>query len=152
MANQDEKVMAPAPCSPKWLHGDRNRNLTGFLEETVVSSSMASNFSGFSRRGPDSVTEELVTALSNSKSYEFKALFTIIHEALRSRNAASGGEEMLRLRAYDKLQNLVLHGQVKKAGKKYKGVAKALLLLGADLKALRENGPSFSRKVPLASQ
>jgi hypothetical protein len=37
--------------------------------------------------------------------------------------AASGGEEMLRLRAYEKLQNLVSRGMVKKSGKKYRGLA-----------------------------
>ena len=67
---------------------------------------MPSNFSSFYRRVPDNVTEELVAALSGSKSYEFKALFSVIHAALRARNAAGGGEEMLRLRTYDKLQNL----------------------------------------------
>jgi len=86
---------------------------------------MPPNFSSFSRRVPDNVTEELMAALSGSKSYEFKALFSVIHAALRARNAASGGEEMLRLRTYDKLQNLVRQGQVKKTGKKYKGVTKA---------------------------
>jgi hypothetical protein len=88
---------------------------------------MYSNFSSFSRRGPDNITEELVAALSGSKSYEFKALFSVIHAALRARNAARGGEEMLRLRTYDKLQNLVRQGQVKKTGKKYKGVTNALV-------------------------
>ncbi len=61
----------------------------------------------FSRRVPDLVTEELVAVLS-------------------ARNAASGGEEMLRLRAYEKLQNLVARGAVKKNGKKYKGLPSAL--------------------------
>ena len=104
---------------------------------------MNSNFSSsFSRRGPDSITEELVAVLSGPKSYEFKALFLVIQAALRARNATSGGEEMLRLRAYDKLQNLVQHGQVKKTGKQYKGVRKGLLLLAENLKALRENAPS----------
>lgn len=65
---------------------------------------MNSNFN-FARRAPDSITEELVAVLSGPKSYEFKALFLVIHAALRARNAASGGEEMLRLRTYDKLQN-----------------------------------------------
>jgi hypothetical protein len=102
---------------------------------------MYSNFSSFSRRGPDKITEELVAALSGSKSYE---LFSVIHAALRARNAASGGEEMLRLRTYDKLQNLVRQGQVKKTGKKYKGVTNALLLLSESLKEFRKNGPSFS--------
>ena len=95
---------------------------------------MPSNFSSFYRRVPDNVTEELVAALSGSKSYEFKALFSVIHAALRARKAAGGGEEMLRLRTYEKLQNLVRAGQVKKTGKKYKGVAKALLVLSESLK------------------
>ncbi|MDD5200015.1 MAG: hypothetical protein PHC88_09445 [Terrimicrobiaceae bacterium] len=69
------------------------------------------------------MTEELVAALSKKTSYEFKQLFEVVHEALKARNAASGGEEMLRLRAYEKLQNLVSRGMVKKAGKKYKGLA-----------------------------
>src|SRR6202165_2362282 len=77
----------------------------------------------FSRRVPDLVTEELVAVLSRRASFEFKQLFDIVHENLRARNAASGGEEMLRLRAYEKLQNLVARGMVKKTGKKYKGLA-----------------------------
>lgn len=79
--------------------------------------------SAFSRRLPDLVTEELVAVLSKKSSFEFKQLFDIVHEKLRARNAASGGEEMLRLRAYEKLQNLVSRGMVKKTGKKYKGLA-----------------------------
>jgi hypothetical protein len=111
---------------------------------------MPTNFSSFSRRGPDNVTEELVAALSGSKSYEFKALFSVIHAALKARNAASGGEEMLRLRTYEKLQNLVREGQVKKTGKKYKGVVGALLLLNENLKEFRKNRPSFSPRPSLA--
>ena len=64
--------------------------------------------------------------LLGKDSYEFKALFTIVHANLKARNAASGGEEMLRLRAYEKLQNLVGTGLVKKVGKEYRGVPKAL--------------------------
>jgi len=79
--------------------------------------------SAFSRRLPDLVTEELVAVLSKKTSFEFKELFEIVHENLKARNAASGGEEMLRLRAYEKLQNLVARGMVKKTGKKYKGLA-----------------------------
>ena len=81
---------------------------------------------GFSRRGPDRVAEELAAVLSKKASFEFKALFSIVHENLRSRNAAGGGEEMLRLRAYEKLQNLVQAGIVKKTGKEYRGVSAAL--------------------------
>ncbi len=80
--------------------------------------------SAFSRRLPDLVTEELVAALSKKgTTFEFKQLFDVVHERLRARNAASGGEEMLRLRAYEKLQNLVSRGMVKKTGKKYRGLA-----------------------------
>ena len=67
-----------------------------------------------------------MAVLSRRTSFEFKHLFEILHENLRARNAASGGEEMLRLRAYEKLQNLVARGMVKKTGKKYKGLPSAL--------------------------
>ena len=88
----------------------------------------------FSRRLPDLVTEELASALSRRSGYEFKDLFDVVHENLKARNAASGGEEMLRLRAYEKLQNLVSRGMVKitvgKDGKKsYKGLPKQLATL-----------------------
>ena len=85
----------------------------------------------FSRRVPDLVTEELVSVLSSKGSFEFKQLFEVVHENLRARNAASGGEEMLRLRAYEKLQNLVARGVVKKNGKKYKGLPAGLATVTA---------------------
>ena len=81
---------------------------------------------GFSRRGPDRVAEELAAVLSKKASFEFKALFDIVHANLRDRNQAGGGEEMLRLRAYEKLQNLVRAGIVKKTGKEYRGDAAGL--------------------------
>jgi len=105
---------------------------------------MRQKFVGFSHRGPDNVTEELVAALSTPKSFEFKALFEVIHAALKARSAASGGEEMLRLRAYDKLQSLVAQGQVKKTGKQYKGVSKPIQLLAEQLRDFRKNGPVFT--------
>jgi len=83
----------------------------------------------FARRLPDLVTEELASVLSSRSTFEFKQIFETVHENLRARNAASGGEEMLRLRAYEKLQNLVARGMVKKDGKKYKGVPKQLATL-----------------------
>ncbi len=80
--------------------------------------------SAFSRRLPDLVTEELIAVLTKKgTSFEFKQLFDIIYERLKKRNATSGGEEMLRLRTYEKLQHLVSRGMVKKTGKKYKGLA-----------------------------
>jgi hypothetical protein len=99
---------------------------------------MKKTYSGsFSRRGPDIVTEELVAVLSGKGSFEFKALFDIVHANLRARNCANGGEEMLRLRSYEKLQNLVQGGMVKKTGKSYKGHAPAMLALSLQIKESR---------------
>ncbi len=79
--------------------------------------------------------------LSSKDSFEFKPLFEIILINLRERNAANGGEELLRLRAYEKLQGLVHQGAVNRTvtgtTKKYKGVAKRMVVLRAEMKALR---------------
>lgn len=76
---------------------------------------MAKKFGGtFSRRGPDALTEELATILSGKDTFEFKPLFTLVYANLRARNLASGGEEMFRLRVYEKLQDLVRKGMVDK--------------------------------------
>src|SRR5207247_10540175 len=95
----------------------------------------------FSRRMPDNVTEELVAVLSSRASFEFKPLFDIVLLNLRERNAASGGEEMLRLRVYEKLQGLVGQGAVNRkvtgTTKKYKGVAARMAVLRTEMKAIR---------------
>jgi hypothetical protein len=76
----------------------------------------------FARRGaPDLLTEELISAFAGQASFEFKALFTVVYANLRARNAAHGGEEMLRLRIYEKLQHLVQVGGVNKREKVYSG-------------------------------
>jgi hypothetical protein len=86
-----------------------------------------------------------VAVLSQKKAFEFKQLFEIVHENLRQRNAASGGEEMLRLRAYEKLQNLVARGAVKKNGKSYKGDSAALAAMAAANAAQTAAAPAASR-------
>ena len=95
----------------------------------------------FTRRAPDNLTEELVAVLSSKASFEFKPLFDILLVNLRERNAASGGEEMLRLRAYEKLQGLVSQGAVNRtitgSTKKYKGVVTRLQTLSAEMKIVR---------------
>ena len=97
---------------------------------------------------PDNITEELVAVLSCKASFEFKPLFEIILLNLRERNAASGGEEMLRLRSYEKLQGLVNQGAVTRTvtgiTKKYKGVASRVTTLKAEMKVLRAE---WSQKV-----
>src|SRR6266852_5394060 len=95
----------------------------------------------FSRRMPDNITEELVAVLSSRASFEFKPLFDVVLLNLRERNLASGGEEMLRLRVYEKLQSLVGQGAVNRTvtgiTKKYKGVAPRMVTLRAEMKLLR---------------
>ena len=84
------------------------------------------------------MSEELATVLSTKGSWEFKSLFAILHANLRTKGFANGGEEMLRLRAHEKLQNFVHTGIATKTGKEYTGVPKALVnyfKLTADLKA-----------------
>jgi hypothetical protein len=92
----------------------------------------AYKYNTFSRRLPDLMTEELVFVLSQKGSYEFKKLFEIVHDNLRRRNAANAGEELLRLRSYEKLQNLVSRGAVKKNGKIYTGNSAALAAMTAN--------------------
>ena len=107
--------------------------------------------SAFSRRLPDLVTEELVAVLSKKgASFEFKQLFDVVHDRLKKRNAASGGEEMLRLRAYEKLQHLVSRNMVKKSGKKYKGLASLAHAIAPDepLPAAISFGAPPAVKVP----
>jgi hypothetical protein len=104
----------------------------------------------FSRRMPDNITEELVAVLSSRASFEFKPLFDLLLFNLRERNAASGGEEMLRLRAYEKLQSLVNQGAVTRTvtgiTKKYRGVAPRMSSLKAEMKVLRNE---WSQKLRL---
>ena len=110
----------------------------------------------FSRRMPDNISEELVAVLSCRGTFEFKPLFDIILLNLRERNAASGGEEMLRLRAYEKLQGLVAQGAVnrtvKGVTKKYKGVAARLLALTAEMKVLRADWNQRTRDKAAAAR
>ena len=65
------------------------------------------------RGGPDVVSEEIATALMGKGALEFKALFTLVFTNLRARNLG-GGEEMLRLRVYEKLQTMIKKGMVDK--------------------------------------
>ena len=79
----------------------------------------------FSRRVPDHVTDEIVNVLGDDSSFfGFNDLFEAVYARLKERNAVSGGEEMLRLRSYEKLQNLVTRGMIEKENKEYRGLAK----------------------------
>lgn len=89
---------------------------------------MAKKYGGtFSRQGPDVLTEELAVILSDKASHEFKPLFALVYANLRARKLANGGEDMLRLRVYEKLQSLVQKGMVERVCtdgiKEYVGLA-----------------------------
>ncbi len=86
---------------------------------------MPSKTTKFTRKLPDHVTDELVRVLLQETEFlAFNDLFEKIYERLKARNAVSGGEEMLRLRAYEKLQTLVNRGFIEKFEKSYKQVEK----------------------------
>ncbi|MBB5035240.1 hypothetical protein [Prosthecobacter vanneervenii] len=76
----------------------------------------------FSRRVVDHVTDELVNVLSTGETLEFKVLFGRVFDGLKLKNAVSGGEEMLRLRCYEKILKLTNSGLVEKIGKSYRGL------------------------------
>jgi hypothetical protein len=97
---------------------------------------MSSNFFSSARRLPDILMEELVVVLMRAETFEFKSLFTIVFSAMRERRI-SGGEEMLRLRTYEKLQALVREGGATKIEGRYKGVRKQLLVIAEQLKDRR---------------
>jgi len=79
----------------------------------------------FSRRVPDHVTDEIVNVLGTEEGFlGFNDLFELVFTRLKERNAVGGGEEMLRLRTYEKLQNLVTRGMIEKDGKEYKGLGR----------------------------
>jgi len=72
------------------------------------------------------VSDALAEVLSSKGAWEFKTLFDLVHANLRSKDYGRGGDEMLRLRAHEKLQNFLTAGIVTKSGKEYKGVPKVL--------------------------
>ena len=89
------------------------------------------------RPAQDFVSEEMVTALLKEGSYDFNELFGVVYEHLRARKAAGSGKEMLRLRVYEKLNIMVSQGLVKKADKRYTGVADALQTRRAEMAAAK---------------
>jgi hypothetical protein len=87
----------------------------------------------YPRHRKDHASEELMAVLLARPTYVFNELFQAVHENLRARNAAGCGEEMLRLRVYEKLQVLVTQGLVEKIDKKYSAVRGSLLARATEL-------------------
>src|SRR4051812_21217540 len=104
----------------------------------------------FSRRAPDLLAQEIATVLSSKSWFDFKGLFDVVYGNLRSRKAAGGGEEMLRLRSYEKLQNLVSAGAVEKNGKNYRGLAPGLASFFGAAAALKAALTERQSAVPAA--
>jgi hypothetical protein len=77
----------------------------------------------FSRRLVDHLTDELVIVLGDGGAYEFRALFAKVYEGMKLKKTATGGEEMLRLRTYEKLLLLAKRGRVLKSGKNFTALA-----------------------------
>lgn len=83
----------------------------------------------FEHAGPDFLMDELTEALRSDEWFEFELLFSQVYNKLRERKGSRRGKEMLRLRTYEKLQDLVQKGAVEKIGKTYRGIASALAAL-----------------------
>src|SRR5215207_10153724 len=80
----------------------------------------------FERKTPNPLVVHLQAVLERREWLEFKPLFSILLSSLRASKAAHGSEEMLRLRAYNALQELVRFGAAEKSGTKYRGVPAAV--------------------------
>ena len=76
----------------------------------------------FNRTSFDPITEELVIALSGGETIEFKDLFTKVYRELKWQKAASGSEEVLRLRCYERLLKLAGNGLVEKKEKTFRAL------------------------------
>jgi hypothetical protein len=120
------------PCchgADRPFHHRRRRPFPGYGEQV----------SCLSRYFPDGC--DTLRCLNDLLSLSPVARLTTLPKSWSERNAASGGEELLRLRAYEKLQGLVQQGAVNRTvtgtTKKYKGVATRMILLRAEMKALR---------------
>lgn len=72
-----------------------------------------------SKRVADIVRQEVIDVLLGTGVIEFNEIFLQVSESMKSKNLSTGGEEILRLRIYEKLQTLVSEGGIRKKGKQY---------------------------------
>jgi hypothetical protein len=87
----------------------------------------------YMRQRKDYVADELVRALQAKPTYKFNELFQTVFDALRKRGVSNVGEDMLRLRLYERLQTFVGQGLVKKVDKEYSGVQSAVSIRAAEM-------------------
>ena len=81
-----------------------------------------------SRKAPDLVTDELIVILHEAGMLEFNEIFQRAVVVMKEKHMSLGGEEILRLRIYEKLQNLVSAGGLVKKGREYTAQSKLMTL------------------------
>ena len=81
-----------------------------------------------SRKTPDLVTDELILILHEAGMLEFNDIFQRTVVVMKAKNMSLGGEEILRLRIYEKLQNQVSAGGLMKKGREYTALPKLISL------------------------
>ena len=79
-----------------------------------------------SRKTPDLVTDELIIILHEAGMLEFNDIFQ--RTVIVKKHMSLGGEEILRLRSYEKLQGLVSAGGLVKKGREYTAQPKLITL------------------------
>ena len=89
-------------------------------------------------RVSDQIREEIIDALLGSGMLQFNDIFLFVVEALKKKGFSTGGEEILKLRIYEKLQMLVSLGALGKRGKEYTELPKL-----ADVKGIVEEPRKF---------
>ena len=91
----------------------------------------------------DAMSEEIVAALLAQPSLAFDDLFRAVHEGLRARQAANGGEDTLRLRLHVKMQDFAKQGIVQKTGRIYLAREAALRQCSTEQAAARERARAW---------
>ena len=84
--------------------------------------------SSSSRQTPDLVTDELIIILHEAGMLEFNDIFQRTVIVMKQKHMSLGGEEILRLRIYEKLQGLVSAGGLVKKGREYTAQPKLITL------------------------
>ena len=90
-----------------------------------------------SAKSRDFLTDEIILILLESKIIEFSDLFGKVVDVLKQKHHHVGGEEILRLRIYEKLQSIVSSGGARKKGKTYEVLPKLEVLDSMSIPALR---------------
>ncbi len=74
------------------------------------------------RTSADPIMEELVHTLAGGEPFEFKGLFAQVYGELKRKKTATGSEEVIRLRCYERLIKLSSAGLVEKKDKVFRAL------------------------------